>query len=226
MLQAEFPQRRALALRLIRAAADGGDSLAKRWLRAVHPRGVSVSAAHGVIASGVRCGQRRFHLRYAPIMNQVSYSSRPFGGPTHLVIFGVTAVVGSFVIFAPRGSQPGPGPLFDVAWFAILLWNAYWFLFRISYHVELEDNQIRWFTPLRRGEFLLGDFVSIGAPLLAFRVSIFKCNYGPSAMIIVGRGLDKFAAEVQQRSPAVRVSTETYERFERRSAWNGFRRGK
>jgi len=185
MLQAEFPQRRALALRLIRAAADGGDSLAKRWLRAVHPRGVSVSAAHGVIASGVRCGQRRFHLRYAPIMNQVSYSSRPFGGPTHLVIFGVTAVVGSFVIFAPRGSQPGPGPL-----------------------------------------FLLGDFVSIGAPLLAFRVSIFKCNYGPSAMIIVGRGLDKFAAEVQQRSPAVRVSTETYERFERRSAWNGFRRGK
>ena len=152
MLEAEFPQRRAQALRLIRAAADGGDSLAKRWLRAVHPRGVSVSAAHGVIASGVRCEQRRFRLRNAFIMNQFSYSSKPFGGPTALKIFGVIAVVGSFVIFAPHGSQPGPGPLFGIFWFAFLLWNAYWVLFRISYRVELEDNQIPWFTPLRRGE--------------------------------------------------------------------------
>jgi len=159
-------------------------------------------------------------------MDRVSYSMFPFWRPFVFVLFGCMAVAGVFIFFAPSGSNPGPGPLFGVAWCLILLWNAYWFLFRISYRVELEGNQIRWFTPLRRGEFALDDLASISSPLLLYQLSIFKRRSGPSVIMMVQRGLPEFAAEVHQRSPEVTVKTGIYERFVRVSGWNGFQRGK
>ena len=159
-------------------------------------------------------------------MDRVSYSMFPFWRPFVFVIFGFMAVAGVFIFFAPNGSNPGPGPLFGVAWCLILLWNAYWFLFRISYRVELEDNQIRWFTPTRQGEFALDDLVSISSPLLLYQLSIFKRRSGPSVIMMVQRGLPEFAAEVHQRAPEITVKTGIYARFVRVSGWDGFQRGK
>jgi hypothetical protein len=150
----------------------------------------------------------------------------PFWRPFVFAIFGFMIVAGVFIFVTPNGSDPGPGPLFGVAWFLILLWNAYWFLFRISYRVELENDQIRWFTPLRHGEFALDDLVSIGSPLIVYQLSIFKRRSGPSVIMMVQRGLSEFGAEVHHRAPEVTVTSGIYERFLRVSGWNGFKRGK
>jgi hypothetical protein len=159
-------------------------------------------------------------------MDRVSYSMFPLWRPFVFALFGVMVAAGVFSFFAPNGSNAGPGPLFGAAWFLILLWNAYWFLFRVSYRIELEGNHILWFTPLRHGEFPLDDLVSIRSPLLIYQLSIFKRRSGASVIMMVQRGLFEFGSEVHRRAPEVTVTSGIYEKFLRVSGWNGFQRGK
>lgn len=142
------------------------------------------------------------------------------------LISGGMAVAGVFLLVVAADPKHGPGPLFSALWFLALLWNAYWVLFRVSYRIEMEENQIRWFTPLRRGQFSLDELVSIGSPSILYSLAIFKRTSGPSVITLVQRGLPEFAAEVHQRAPEVMVKAGIYERFLGMSWWNGFQRGK
>src|SRR6185437_9865025 len=125
-------------------------------------------------------------------MGKVSYVMFPLWRPFVFVIFGVMCIAGIFLLLTPNTSHHGPGVLFGVVWFAILLWNGYWFLFRISYRIELEGDRVRWFTAFRHGEFAIDELTSIGAPPLMYQLSIFKRRSGPSVITMVQGGLTEF----------------------------------
>src|SRR5580704_7696421 len=141
----------------------------------------------------------------------------PSWRPFVFVIFGFMVVAGVFLFTAPGGSKAGPGSIFDVAWCLVVVWNAYWFLYRVSYRIEMEGDQIRWFTPLRHGEFAVDDLVSISSSPLTYQISTFKRKSGPSVIIMVQRGLSEFAQEVHQRAPQVAVKTGLYQKLMRTS---------
>nr|WP_162241207.1 hypothetical protein [Leifsonia sp. Leaf325] len=45
-----------------------------------------------------------------------------------------------------------PLALFMAVWFAALLWNVYWWYFRVAYRLELDGDTLRWWAPLAHGE--------------------------------------------------------------------------
>ena len=155
-------------------------------------------------------------------MDRVSYSMFPFWRPIVFVFFGVLAL-GGVLGFTTGRLKASPEPWFTVAWFLILFWNAYWFLFRISYRIEMQGNQIRWFTPLRRGQFALDDLVSIRSSPLN-QLSVFKRRSGPSVIMTVQRGLSEFTDEVRHRAPRVSVRAGLYGNPMRTSLRDGFKR--
>jgi hypothetical protein len=64
----------------------------------------------------------------------------------------------SFAIFGATvplvvavGDRDGPTLLFLLVWIAVLGWNAYWFLLRLCYRLDLQDGILHWRAPLRSG---------------------------------------------------------------------------
>ncbi len=55
------------------------------------------------------------------------------------LVFGVGAVL----LLTSLGSAKGPPVWFAVTWIAIAVWNAYWFLFRIAYRLEVDGGTFR-----------------------------------------------------------------------------------
>ncbi|GAA1060108.1 hypothetical protein [Agromyces bracchium] len=68
------------------------------------------------------------------------------------------AVLGLLVVGGAIGSgrvATGGGAFgiaFIAAWWAILAWNVYWFMFRVAYRLELRGETLHWRAQLARGE--------------------------------------------------------------------------
>ena len=97
--------------------------------------------------------------RYALPMGRYSYTT----GNRWVLLAAFAAFVlfgGLFVVLAVTRPD-GPPLLFVLAWIAILGWNAYWFLWRLSYRLEVDGDRLRWMTPLRTGEVRVSDVLDI-----------------------------------------------------------------
>ncbi|MGR2751923.1 hypothetical protein [Agromyces arachidis] len=56
------------------------------------------------------------------------------------------------------------GIAFVVAWWAILAWNVYWFIFRVAYRLELRGETLHWRAPLARGELPARSITAVSVP--------------------------------------------------------------
>jgi hypothetical protein len=112
--------------------------------------------------------------------------------------FGVAVAVGIVVLAA------GPSS----ASFAVLLavavcWNAYWFLLRIVYQLEVADGVLRWWAPLRTGHVPIGEVVAIRPSRIYGHV--VTTRRGTILVAFASAGFEKFAAALQAAQPMVSV---------------------
>jgi hypothetical protein len=137
-------------------------------------------------------------------------------------IFGATAPV---ALSASPGDRDGPPLLFALAWIAVLCWNAYWFLLRLCYRLDLEDGILRWWAPLRSGHAPLTGLRALRPARLGPNVAVLEFVDGPHVLVLAGRGFAEFAARVQATAPQAVVRTSWYIRLTKRLPGSGRFRG-
>jgi hypothetical protein len=143
-----------------------------------------------------------------------------------LVSFAIFGATVPLVIAASLGDRDGPTLLFVLAWIAVLCWNAYWFLLRLCYRVDLQDGILRWRAPLRSGNAPLVGLRALRPGRLSPNIAVFEFVDGPRVLVLARRGLADFAARVQAAAPQAVVRTSWYTRLtERLPGSTGFRSG-
>jgi hypothetical protein len=140
------------------------------------------------------------------------------------------AVLGGFVLFAAvsvflllpgdtHGAKP-PWP-FVVFWVFAWGWNAYWWLFRVSYRLEIEGHVLRWATPVLHGEAEISDVSHIGPSAFSRQLSVIKLSTGKTLMTMTRPGFTDFATELMQ---GARLATFTLNGYEQRQSKLSLRR--
>jgi hypothetical protein len=118
-----------------------------------------------------------------------------------LATFAVIVVVVATVAAASGSALPG-------SWFAlflaaVLIWNAYWFLLRLVYQLEVGGGALTWRAPLRSGQVPLTEVVEIRPSRLYGYAVVTRRRTIMVAFATVGFG--EFAAELQRAHPSVAV---------------------
>lgn len=137
-----------------------------------------------------------------------------------LVVFTAMAPL---LVAASLGSKDWPPLLFALLWIAILGWNAYWFLLRLCYRIELREARLCWWAPARRGSLPLDRLRVVRPSRFAFNLAVFESDSGAAVLVLVQRGFAEFAAQVQAAAPKANVRIGRYARIVNRlPGFNGF----
>jgi hypothetical protein len=112
--------------------------------------------------------------------------------------FGVAVAVGIVVLAAGTSSAS-----VAVLWAAAVCWNAYWFLLRIVYQLEVADGVLRWQAPLRAGHVPIGEVVAIRPSRIYGHV--VTTRQGTILVAFASAGFGEFAAALQAAQPMVSV---------------------
>jgi hypothetical protein len=153
-----------------------------------------------------------------------SYRMYAFYRTQIFAIFALFAVV-AVVMLATTASDSGPPLPFLLLWIAIAIFNGYWFLFRIVYELELDDQILRWRTPLRRGSVALLDIAELRPFRLGSNIEIIELDDGTRLRVFVRKGFRAFADELAAQRPGLPVRLGFQARMtERMPGWSGFRR--
>jgi hypothetical protein len=143
-----------------------------------------------------------------------------------LVVFPVLAAFAIPLVIGTVRSSCGFPLAFALIWLAALGWNAYWFLFRLCYRIDLHQNALHWWTPLRHGQLALSSLRAVRPGRLSGQLAIFEAADGPTVVTLARPGFVEFAAAVQAAAPYASVSTSWYARIVGRlPGRSGFRAG-
>jgi hypothetical protein len=141
-----------------------------------------------------------------------------------LVSFAIFGATVPLVVVV--GDRDGRTLLFLLVWIAVLGWNAYWFLLRLCYRLDLQDGILRWRAPLRSGHAPLVGLRALRPGRLSPTIAVFEFVDGPRVLVLAMRGLAEFAARVQAAAPQAVVRIGWYIRLiERLPGSSGFRSG-
>jgi len=166
-------------------------------------------------------------------MARVRYTAF-YPGPWFIV--AVLAIMGAVAIFliatAVPGAMPelrsGRPPLFFVfAWLAVLAWNAYIWLFRFAWQLELSGDVLTWRTPFRYGEVIAADIREVGPSPLSQQISVITSASRPKIYALTQSGFTQFAQELLRVAPSARYRENSYaiRRARHTRQWaSGFRR--
>lgn len=151
-------------------------------------------------------------------------------------IIAIIAGLGAGAIFLVANAIPGvmpslrpgrPPVVFVILWLAAFGWNAYLWLFRIAWRLELDGDVLKWQTPLRHGQSLAEDIRSIGPHPLSEQVSVISRESLPRIYILTRSGFNQFAEELMKVAPAASYRENSYavQRAKRTRQWaSGFRK--
>lgn len=143
-----------------------------------------------------------------------------------LAMFAIFGATVPLVVAASLGDRDGPPLLFVLAWIAALGWNAYWFLLRLCYRLDLQDDTLRWRAPLRSGHAPLAGLRALRPARLSPNIAVFEFVDGPRVLVLARRGFADFSAGVQAAAPQAVVRMSWYIRLtERLPGSSGFRSG-
>jgi hypothetical protein len=141
-----------------------------------------------------------------------------------LSMFVLFAVVGVVVLVAAVVASSGPS-LFALVWVLGVIWNGYWFLFRIAYRLDLTESSLAWRTPLRSGTIALIDLVEMRPSRFGSSAEVLRSSDGSKVLVMVRKGFVDFMAEVQAAGPHVEARVGTFAKIgERLPGPRGFRR--
>jgi hypothetical protein len=153
-----------------------------------------------------------------------SYRLSALYRPQILVAFAIFAAFAGWLLVRLALGRLDAPLWFVLLWIGAVGWNAYWFLLRLCYRLDLDDRTLRWWAPLRRGEIPLDQLREIRP--YGFGTVLFVPAEGRPAAVLVRRGVPAFVAAVQEAAPHVRVTVNRYSRvLDRLPGPSGFRRG-
>jgi hypothetical protein len=134
-------------------------------------------------------------------MKRASYEPMAGGRYFTLFILAVLLVGGVFLIVKTvQGGPKAPPPLFAAACVAALIWNGYWWLWRVSCRLEAQGSELRWKTPLRSGSAQIADITAIRAMKLTPQISIIEIRGQRNVMVQTIRGFSEFADYISKDS--------------------------
>jgi hypothetical protein len=141
-----------------------------------------------------------------------TYQMYPLYRAQLIAVFGILTLF-AVVMFASTASTDVRFLLFGLFWLAALGWNAYWWLVRISYRLDLNGDELRWLTPTRSGTIPLHQLRAIRPYRFGRNVTVFEVGDGSSILVLTRRGFTDFTARVQAAAPHVTVRLNWYIRL-------------
>jgi hypothetical protein len=158
-------------------------------------------------------------------MEPRTYRMYPLWRVQILGMFVLFAVVGVVVVVAGVVASSGPPLFFALVWVLVVIWNGYWFLFRIAYRLDLTESSLAWRTPLRSGTIALIDLVEMRPSRFGSSAEVLRLSDGSKVLVMVRKGFVDFMAEVQAAAPHVEARVGTFAKIgERLPGPRGFRR--
>lgn len=156
-----------------------------------------------------------------------SFAQPGWYGVGILGMLSLFAVASVFLIVAAVAVHPGPPWFLVVVWCVALGWNAYRFLLRIAYRVQLTPQALRWAAPLRRGEVPLARVRRTRPSRLGSSVQVIEVEGGRPVLVAAGRGIIEFGQELGLLAPHADAEFSLLQRLAGRSRMSrsGFRRG-
>jgi hypothetical protein len=98
----------------------------------------------------------------------------------------------------------GDSRWFLVAWFAILLWNAYSWVYRTAYGAAISQFTLRWRGIGRSGEIPLGDITDVRLPRVGTGLIVIEHRNG-NLVLGVGQGCEAFLDQLARARPGLPI---------------------
>lgn len=122
-----------------------------------------------------------------------------------LLAMSVLVIIGVSILVLTMTGHAGPPLWFLVLWFGGLGWNAYWWLFRFAYRVELVGTTLRWKAPLASGALPVSAITSAGGFPGAFFVWVLRAPGHRSLVVFAQfRAFEPMLDALNRLNPAVR----------------------
>jgi len=140
-----------------------------------------------------------------------------------LPVFAMGAIV---MIVGDLRYHEGPPVVFTLLWIAAVSWIAYGLLFRVCDRIDLYEDALYWWAPMRHGRLDLHRLVAVRPGRLGWGRAVFESTDDRTIETRVERGFAPFAAAVQAAAPHASVSVGRYARIvERLPGFSRFRSG-
>ncbi len=121
-----------------------------------------------------------------------------------IATFTLVPAAAGWVLFDVIIRRDLPGG--NLLWLAIAGWNAYWFLMRFAYAVEVEDGVLRWRAPLRSGTVPVAGLRRLRPSWLFSNIEVLEIEGGPALLVWAVRGFGRFASALGAQRPGLPVS--------------------
>ena len=141
--------------------------------------------------------------------------------PIAITVFSVLSLVAIALIRELVSSHDPILVVFMVLWLAALVWNGYWFLFRIAFEICVVDGStLRWRTMTSSYEARLDRMTGVMSPWGRFGNTLRRIAVegGPSPLLIPAPGISDVIAAVVAFRPEVPVKSSWLDRSAERFA--------
>jgi hypothetical protein len=137
----------------------------------------------------------------------------------------ILTALGGLSVWAAATGRPGPGWVFTGIWFAALGWNAYFWLRRIAWRLELTDRTLDWRAVAHSGSVAIGDILRVRPSRAAVNLVVLEVSGGRPVVALASKGFQGFVDDLARRVPDLPITTPRAVRaFERWPARSGHRK--
>lgn len=99
----------------------------------------------------------------------------------------------------------GPPVGFVAIWLAILVWNAYWWLFRIVVSVTVRNGTLEWESPLQRGRIPMSTLTGFRPVAPMLNIVRITHTEGRALLVVPIKGIEGLAAAIRDARPDLDV---------------------
>jgi hypothetical protein len=95
-------------------------------------------------------------------------------------------------------------------WFALALvvalpWSGYWWLFRVAFELEMNNDRLSWKTPLRTGTVSVDEIERVRPMWFGTNVEVVEFRGRRPLFVLVSPGFRSFTHALQRRRPGLPV---------------------
>ena len=139
-------------------------------------------------------------------MGRVTYlSSRWYPVLVYVSFAGFVLAACFLVALSLTRPDQAPPWWFSALWCLAVIWNAYWFLFRISYRLDLDSDVLRWYAPLRHGAVPLNQLCKVRPSRAGGQIQKLDAVSHRPVLVLARKGFVAFAAQLSLAAPHVDI---------------------
>ena len=120
-------------------------------------------------------------------------------------VFGFMCLVGTPMLLSSLAIGAGPPPWFAIVWIAILGWNVYWWIFRVTFALKVEGDRLYWQGAFRAGSLPLTDISRLRPSGFGSAIEVIESTDGSTILVWTRRGFGSFCQALQSRRPDLQV---------------------